>query len=98
QAMSANYTGRDLAEAGPYEFPGLASAEQLAVLPRTYIEADEHDDLRSSARPYAEQLREAGVEVEYAVRRGVAPGRRIRGGLAEARASMDRIGQLVSEL
>lgn len=98
QAMSANYTGRDLAEAGPYEFPGLAPAEQLAVLPPTYIEADEHDDLRLSARRYAEQLREAGVDVEYAVRRGVAHGHLNRVGLAEARDSMDRIGQLVSEL
>ncbi|WP_193103624.1 alpha/beta hydrolase [Brachybacterium sp. FME24] len=98
RAMSENYIGRALEDAVPYEFPGLASTEQLAVLPRTYIEADEYDDLRVSARRYSEQLREAGVEVEFAVRRGVCHGHLNRVGLAEARDSMDRMGQLVRSL
>ena len=98
QAMSGNYIGRPLEEATPYDFPGLATREQLAGLPRTYIEADEYDDLRVGGRHYAEQLREAGVDVEYAVRRGVCHGHLNRVGLAEARQSMDRMGQLVREL
>lgn len=98
RAMSGNYIGRPLEEATPYDFPGLAEPEQLAGLPRTYIEADEYDDLRVSGRRYAEQLREAGVDVEYAVRRGVCHGHLNRVGLAEARQSMDRMGQLVREL
>lgn len=98
RAMSGNYIGRPLEEATPYDFPGLASAEQLAALPRTYIETDEHDDLRVSGRRYAEQLGEAGVDVEYVVRRGVCHGHLNRVGLAEARASMDRMGEIVRGL
>lgn len=101
QAMSGNYIGRPLEEATPYDFPGLASPEQLAGLAgvtRTYIEADEYDDLRVGGRRYAEQLRVAGVDVEFAVRRGVCHGHLNRVGLAEARQSMDRMGQLVREL
>lgn len=98
RALSGNYIGRPLDEATPYDFPGLATSDRLAVLPRTYIEADEYDDLRVSARRYAEQLREAGVDVEHVVRRGVCHGHLNRVGLAEARTSMDRMGQLVREL
>lgn len=98
RAMSGNYIGRPLEEATPYDFPGLASAEQLAVLPRTYIETDEHDDLRVSGRRYAEQLSEAGVDVDYVVRRGVCHGHLNRVGLAEARESMDRMGEIVCGL
>lgn len=98
RAMSGNYIGRPLEEATPYDFPGLAGCEQLAVLPRTYIETDEYDDLRVSGRRYAEQLAEAGVEVEHVVRRGVCHGHLNRVGLAEARESMDRMGEIVREL
>ena len=98
RAMSSNYIGRPLEEATPYDFPGLATAEQLAVLPRTYIEADEYDDLRVSGRRYGEQLSEAGVDVDYVVRRGVCHGHLNRVGLAEARESMDRMGEIVRGL
>lgn len=98
RAMSGNYIGRPLEEATPYDFPGLAGREQLAVLPRTYIETDEYDDLRVSGRRYAEQLAEAGVEVEHVVRRGVCHGHLNRVGLAEAWESMDRMGEIVREL
>ena len=98
RAMSGNYIGRPLEEATPYDFPGLATREQLAGLPRTYLETDEYDDLRVSGRRYAEQLDEAGVDVEYVVRRGVCHGHLNRVGLAEARASMDRMGEIVRGL
>lgn len=98
RVMSENYTGRPVTEAVPYEFPGLATTEQLAVLPRTYIQADEFDDLRIGARRYAEQLKEAGVDVEYVVRRGVAHGHLNRVGLPAARESMDRMARLIEEL
>ncbi|MFC7374938.1 alpha/beta hydrolase fold domain-containing protein [Brachybacterium sp. GCM10030267] len=96
--MSENYLGGPLPEASPYEFPGLASREQLAVLPRTYLEADEFDDLRLSARRYAEQLREAGVDVEYVVCRGVSHGHLNKVGLPQAFASMDTMAKLLGEL
>lgn len=98
RAMSGNYLGRPLAEATPYDFPGLADSEQLAVLPRTYVETDEYDDLRVSGRVYAEQLAAAGVDVEHVVRRGVCHGHLNRVGLAEARESMDRMGEIVRAL
>lgn len=98
RVMSGNYIGGPLEQATPHDFPGLASAEQLAGLPRTYIEADEFDDLRVSARRYAEQLRGAGAEVEYAVRRGVCHGHLNRVGLAEAQQSMDAMAEVMREL
>ena len=98
RSMSSNYIGRPLEEAAPYDFPGLASTEQLARLPRTYIEADEFDDLRVSARRYAEQLREAGVDTQYVVRRGVSHGHLNRVGLIEAQQSMDALADIVREL
>ena len=96
--MRGNYLGRPLEEATPYDFPGLATREQLAVLPRTYVETDEYDDLRVSGRRYAQQLDEAGVDVEYVVRRGVCHGHLNRVGLVEARESMDRMGEIVRGL
>ena len=38
------------------------------------------------------------MDVEYAVRRGVAHGHLNRVGLPEARDSMDRMGQILGEL
>ncbi|PWH06269.1 esterase [Brachybacterium endophyticum] len=96
--MATAYVGGDPAEADAYVFPSRADAERLAGLPRTYIEADEFDDLRVSARAYADQLAQADVDVEYTVRRGVAHGHLNRVGLAEARESMDRMGQIMREL
>lgn len=98
QVMSRNYIGRPLEEATPYDFPGLAARERLAVLPRTYIETDEYDDLRVSGRRYAEQLGEAGADVEHVVRRGVCHGHLNRVGLPEAHDSMDRMGEIVRGL
>ncbi len=96
--MSENYLGAPLEQATAHDFPGLAGPEQLAVLPRTYLEADEFDDLRTSARRYAEQLAEAGVEVEYVVRRGVTHGHLNKVGLPQAAESRDRLAALMKEL
>ena len=96
--MSENYLGGPLEQATAHDFPGLGTAAQLAVLPRTYIEADEFDDLRTSARCYAEQLAAAGVEVEYEVRRGVTHGHLNKIGLPQAAESRDRMAALLQEL
>jgi acetyl esterase len=98
RSMAENYAGGDPALAGAYVFPGFADSDRLAALPRTYIEADEFDDLRLSARAYADQLAQADVDVEHVVRRGVAHGHLNRVGLLEAKASMDRMGQILREL
>jgi xylan 1,4-beta-xylosidase len=96
--MAEAYLGRPLEEATAHEFPGLGSREQLAALPRTYLEADEHDDLRLGARRYAEQLVEAGVEVRYEVRRGVTHGHLNKLGLPQAADSVDAMAQILREL
>ncbi|HLQ81584.1 MAG TPA: alpha/beta hydrolase [Brachybacterium sp.] len=96
--MSENYLGGPLDQATAHDFPGLGAPEQLAVLPRTYLEADELDDLRTSARRYAEQLSEAGVEVEYVVRRGATHGHLNKIGLPQAAESRDRMAALMQEL
>ena len=96
--MAETYLGRPLEEATAHEFPGLGTAEQLAVLPRTYLEADEYDDLRLGARRYAEQLTEAGVEVEHVVRRGVTHGHLNKLGLPQAAESCEAMAQVLREL
>jgi xylan 1,4-beta-xylosidase len=98
RVMAENYLGAPLEDATAHDFPGLAAPAQLSVLPRTYLEADEHDHLRLSARRYAEQLAEAGVEVEYVVRRGVTHGHLNKVGLAEAARSVDRLAEILGEL
>lgn len=96
--MAEAYLGRPLEEATAHEFPGLADREQLAVLPRTYLEADEYDDLRCGARRFAEQLTEAGVEVEYAVCRGVTHGHLNKIGLPQAAESCEAMARILREL
>lgn len=96
--MNENYLGAPLERATAHDFPGLAGPEQLALLPRTYVESDEYDDLRTSARGYAEQLAAAGVEVEHVVRRGVTHGHLNKVGLSQAAASRDRMAAILQEL
>lgn len=96
--MRTAYVGGDPEDAGAEVFPGFASAERLAALPRTYIESDEFDDLRVSSRAYADQLAQADVDVEHVVRRGVCHGHLNRVGLREAGESMDRMAQIMREL
>ena len=96
--MTEAYLRRPLEEATAHDMPGLASREQLAALPRTYLETDEHDSLRSAGRRYAEQLAAAGVDVEYVVRRGVTHGHLNRVGLPQAAASWDRLAAILGEL
>src|SRR5699024_1811194 len=78
--------------------PGRGAPEQLAVLPRPYRAAEELVALRTSARRYAEQLSEAGVEVEYVVRRGATHGHLNKIGLPQAAESRDRMAALMQEL
>ncbi|MDN6303525.1 MAG: alpha/beta hydrolase [Brachybacterium sp.] len=96
--MSENHLGGPLEAATARDYPGLGTPEQLAVLPRTYLEADEFDDLRTSGRRYAEQLAEAGVAVEFEVRRGVTHGHLNKVGLPQAAESRDRMAALLKEL
>ena len=96
--MAETYLGRPLEDATAHEFPGLGAPAQLAVLPRTYLEVDEHDDLRCGARRYAEQLTEAGVEVEHVVRRGVTHGHLNKLGLPQAAESCEAMAQILREL
>lgn len=93
QEMSENYLGRPLTEATAFEFPALATREQLATAPPTYLEISEFDDLRVSGDRYAAQLREAGVEVELVLRRGVPHGHLNRRGLEAAGETMDAIAE-----
>lgn len=95
EEMSENYLGRPLAEATWRDFPALADREQLAGSAPTYLEISEFDDLRTSGRAYAEQLREAGVPVELVLRRGVPHGHLNRRGLAAAAETMDAIADRV---
>ncbi|TMR91007.1 alpha/beta hydrolase [Nonomuraea basaltis] len=59
-----NYLGAPIGEATPYAMPGLA--DDLSDLPPTMIINDEYDGLRASGERFAQQLRDAGVEVVLA--------------------------------
>ncbi|NJP90918.1 alpha/beta hydrolase [Nonomuraea sp. FMUSA5-5] len=56
-----NYLGTPITEATSYAMPGLA--DDLSGLPRTMIINSEYDGLRASGERFAQQLRDAGVEV-----------------------------------
>lgn len=96
-AMNENYLGGPVETATPYEFAALADEDALRALPATYIEVDEFDDLRRSGRAYAEQLRDAGVDVTFEIRRGVPHGHLNRVGLSAAAQSLDRMAALLGE-
>jgi xylan 1,4-beta-xylosidase len=73
--------------ATPYAYAGLA--DDLSVLPPTYVENAEFDILRASGERFAEQLALAGVDVESHRRDGVPHGHLDSVGLAAAAATFD---------
>lgn len=73
--------------ATPYAYAGLA--QDLSVLPPTYVENAEFDVLRASGDAFVEQLRAAGVDVESHLRRGVPHGHLDAVGLDAAAATLD---------
>lgn len=73
--------------ATPYAYAGLA--EDLSVLPPTYVENAEFDILRASGERFVEQLAAAGVDVESRLRRGVPHGHLDSVGLEAAAATFD---------
>lgn len=90
--IGASYIGTER-EADEEDYPGLASEAELAILPPTYVEVDELDDLRTSGRAFAEQLARAGVDVEFTVRRGVPHGHLSYVGLDAAAESMEAMAR-----
>ena len=72
QLINLQYLG-DSDPLAPAAFPGTGVAD-LSGQPPMLIITCEFDDLRDSGIRYAEQLREAGVEVEYAMEPGVLHG------------------------
>ena len=86
--INENYLGGPLAMATPYAYPGLA--ESLVGYPRTLIENDEFDGLRSSGEAFAEALARDGVEVEQLCVRGVPHGHLNRVGFGPAKETVAR--------
>jgi acetyl esterase len=80
-----NYLGGPADTAHPYAMPGVA--EDLSVFPPTYIFNCEFDGLRASGERFADQLRDAGVEVRCEMVRGVGHAHLARPGLRQARHS-----------
>ncbi|KAL1855375.1 hypothetical protein Daus18300_011093 [Diaporthe australafricana] len=71
--------GKDNADVSIYAAPGRARAEDLAGLPRTYIDTPGLDLFRDEDLRYAQTLSEAGVEVEFHLYPGVPHGFGIMG-------------------
>ncbi|MET0714986.1 MAG: alpha/beta hydrolase [Mycetocola sp.] len=89
-----NYLGGPAGTAHPYAMPG--GADDLSVFPSTYIFNCEFDGLRASGERFAEQLREAGVEVRCETVSGVGHGHLARPGLPQARQSHADLAAWVS--
>lgn len=94
--LNENYLGGPESSATPDAYVGLA--EDLTGFARTYVEASEFDELRSSAEAFVEQLRADGVLVEYVVAAGVPHGHYSAIGSPYARASFERIARRLVEL
>jgi acetyl esterase/lipase len=90
--LNANYLGPNDADV-PYAFPGHGG---VAGLPPHLVVVCEYDDLLPSGVRYAQQLADAGVEVEVDVVHGVPHGHLNMPGLPEALATIDRIAAFLS--
>ena len=90
--LNANYLGPHAVDV-PYAFPCLGD---VAGLPPHLISLCEYDDLLPSGRRYAEQLADAGVDVEVELVTGVPHGHLNVAGLPEALTTIDRIGALIT--
>lgn len=72
--LGADKYGREGADVDVYAAPGRAKVEDLAGLPRTYIDTGGLDLFRDEDLSYAARLLEAGVEVEFHLYPGVPHG------------------------
>ncbi|MDO5644562.1 MAG: alpha/beta hydrolase [Dermabacter sp.] len=104
RVMNENYAGGPLEGVGPEVFPGEITAEALAALHArsplapVYLESAQFDDLRPSARRWAEQLAEAGVSVDYHVRQGVPHGTLNRRGIRTTPLTLEAIARRLAAL
>ena len=90
--INRNFLGENDSDV-PYAFAGLGNVRGL---PRTRIIVCEFDDLAPSGALFAQQLREAGVEVELEVVPGVPHGHLNIQGLPETLRSIDQIGAFLT--
>lgn len=93
EPVMENYIGGPAATATPYAAAGIAP--DLSGLPATLIINCEYDGLRASGERFAEQLREAHVEVEVQLAPDVAHGHLNRPGLPQAQPSLAAIAEWV---
>lgn len=104
RVMNENYAGGPLEGVEPEVFPGEITAEALGALhARTplapvYLEAAQFDDLRPSARRWAEQLADARVSVDYHVRQGVPHGTLNRRGISTTPLTLEAIARRLAAL
>ena len=89
RAVNVNYLGAGLETATPYAYAGIS--DNLAVFPPTLVDNCEFDTLRRSGERFVEQLRDAGVDVEAVVSRGVPHGHLNCIGFPPAQESTDRM-------
>ncbi|MEU1970864.1 alpha/beta hydrolase [Microbacterium sp. NPDC019599] len=97
EPVMENYLGAPAADATAYAIAGVSDSAALAALPPTLIINCEYDGLRASGERYADQLREAGVEVDVQLARDVAHGHLNRPGLPEAQRTLATIAMWVAE-
>lgn len=72
--LGADKCGQEEADVSVYAAPGRAKVEDLAGLPRTYMDTGSLDLFRDEDLRYAAKLLEAGVEVEFHLYPGVPHG------------------------
>ncbi|MDN8547839.1 alpha/beta hydrolase fold domain-containing protein [Microbacterium sp. NM3R9] len=98
RAMYENYLGRPVVGAPVAAVPGLASVDELAAFPPTFIVTSEIDELSVSAEVFAATLRTARRSVDLVVEPGTDHGHLNRPELPAAAASIDRIARRLAEL
>jgi acetyl esterase len=91
-----NYLGGPAGDAPAYAMPGVA--DDLSVFPPTYIFNCEFDGLRASGERFAEQLRDAGVDVTCETVPGVSHAHLARPGIPQAKASHADLAAWVTAL
>lgn len=94
EPVMENFLGGPASAASLYAIAGVA--DDLTGLPPTIIINCEYDGLRASGERFAEQLRDAGVDVEVLLAPDVAHGHLNRPGLPEAQNTLAAMGTWVA--
>ncbi|MBM6978577.1 MAG: alpha/beta hydrolase [Actinomyces succiniciruminis] len=97
-ALMAQLLGPELTGVEHFDYAMPGNAESLTGYPRTYIENCEADELRASGERFAEQLAQAGVDVEQHTVPGETHGHLSVPGLPTAKATCAHFAAFIGDV